>query len=342
MRKIVLFIGFVLLSLSSFPQTQEEGNTLLIDKCPAPLFRDPVFDGAADPVVIWNRQEKEWVLLYTQRRANIKGWGLAWAHGTSIGIATSKDGVTWLYRGTPEGLNFEKGHNTFWMAEAIYDEGTYHFWIVYKQGFSSTWAGNPKMMHYTSKNIWEWNYEGPANFNEINVVENNVWKMPDGKWRSWYKTVRPNTGFGIYVSESTDLINWTPIEGKAFEGPNNEGAHVFFWKGYYWLITDEWKGIAIYRSPDGDKWTHQPYNLLKDPGKREEDQNYGGNPYAIVQEGRAFIIYHTHPGWEHKTSSFWREATTYKKRRSVIQIAELELKDNWLVCDRDKYLKKRY
>jgi hypothetical protein len=34
---------------------------------PAPLFRDPIFDGASDPVVIWNRQEKNWWLLYTQR-----------------------------------------------------------------------------------------------------------------------------------------------------------------------------------------------------------------------------------------------------------------------------------
>ncbi len=32
-----------------------------------PLFRDPVFDGAADPVVIWNRQERTWFLFYTNR-----------------------------------------------------------------------------------------------------------------------------------------------------------------------------------------------------------------------------------------------------------------------------------
>lgn len=26
----------------------------------APLFRDPIFDGAADPTVIWNEQERQW------------------------------------------------------------------------------------------------------------------------------------------------------------------------------------------------------------------------------------------------------------------------------------------
>ena len=40
---------------------------------PAPLFRDPIYDGAADPVAIWNRQEKNWWLLYTQGRANVDG-----------------------------------------------------------------------------------------------------------------------------------------------------------------------------------------------------------------------------------------------------------------------------
>ncbi|MEZ4836778.1 MAG: DUF6713 family protein [Caldilineaceae bacterium] len=37
----------------------------------APLFRDPIYDGAADPTVIWNRQEQCWWLLYTNRRANV-------------------------------------------------------------------------------------------------------------------------------------------------------------------------------------------------------------------------------------------------------------------------------
>ena len=30
-------------------------------------------DGAADPVLIWNREEKKWWMLYTQRRANTAG-----------------------------------------------------------------------------------------------------------------------------------------------------------------------------------------------------------------------------------------------------------------------------
>lgn len=37
--------------LVSFGQTMAQS-------APAPLYRDPITDGAADPVVIYNRQEK--------------------------------------------------------------------------------------------------------------------------------------------------------------------------------------------------------------------------------------------------------------------------------------------
>ena len=37
---------------------------------PAPLFRDPIHDGAADPTLVWNRAEKCWWMLYTNRRAD--------------------------------------------------------------------------------------------------------------------------------------------------------------------------------------------------------------------------------------------------------------------------------
>jgi hypothetical protein len=58
---------------------------------PAPLYRDPVFDGAADPSLIWNDQERAWWILYTNRRANAPDAqdGVRWCHGTDIGIASS-------------------------------------------------------------------------------------------------------------------------------------------------------------------------------------------------------------------------------------------------------------
>ncbi|MCA9734240.1 family 43 glycosylhydrolase, partial [candidate division KSB1 bacterium] len=63
-------------------ELQDTGETLWVDKeftgtdqrvAPKPLFRDPIYDGAADPAIIWNREEKRWFMLYTNRRANLEG-----------------------------------------------------------------------------------------------------------------------------------------------------------------------------------------------------------------------------------------------------------------------------
>jgi hypothetical protein len=58
----------------------------------APLFRDPIYDGAADPVIIWNHEANEWWLIYTNRRATVEGKKNAWVHGTDLGTASSSDG----------------------------------------------------------------------------------------------------------------------------------------------------------------------------------------------------------------------------------------------------------
>ena len=65
----------------------------------APLFRDPIYDGAADPVLVWNREAQEWWMIYTNRRATQEGPKFGWVHGTDLGVASSSDGgSTWLYR----------------------------------------------------------------------------------------------------------------------------------------------------------------------------------------------------------------------------------------------------
>ena len=63
---------------------------------PAPLYRDPIFDGPTDPTIIWNREEKAWWMIYTSRRANVPCHDVTWVHGTDLGVASSKDnGQTW-------------------------------------------------------------------------------------------------------------------------------------------------------------------------------------------------------------------------------------------------------
>jgi hypothetical protein len=86
----------------------------------SPLFRDPVFDGASDPVLIRNRPERSWWMLYTSRRATAPTKGVGWVHGSDVGIASSNDGgATWCYRGVLN-LGHEFGRNTFWAPEVIF------------------------------------------------------------------------------------------------------------------------------------------------------------------------------------------------------------------------------
>ena len=84
---------------SQVEQTQETGMNDQGKIADKPLFRDPVYDGAADPVLCWNLKEKKWFMFYTNRRANMPdAVGVSWVHGTAIGIAESSDGgTTWKY-----------------------------------------------------------------------------------------------------------------------------------------------------------------------------------------------------------------------------------------------------
>jgi hypothetical protein len=123
---------------------------------PAPLFRDPIYDGAADPTIAWNRGERSWWILYTNRRATVDGPGYAWVHGTDIGAASSRDGGSvWLYRGTIQGLEFERGRNTFWAPEVVFHEDAYHIYVSYVRGVPTTWSFDREILHYTSANLWD-------------------------------------------------------------------------------------------------------------------------------------------------------------------------------------------
>lgn len=95
-------------------------DSLAIHMAAAPLYRDPIYDGAADPVVIYNREKKEWWMFYSQRRANVQSANVAFCYGTSIGIAVSDDhGQSWVYKGIAA-LEFEEGVNTFWAPDIIF------------------------------------------------------------------------------------------------------------------------------------------------------------------------------------------------------------------------------
>lgn len=295
----------------------------------APLFRDPVHDGAADPVVVWNRAAGSWWLLYTNRRADVDAEGVAYCHGSDIGIAESRDGGgRWLYRGILPGLEFEPGRNTFWAPEVLWHEGLYHMYATYVRGIPTDWAWGRDIVHYTSPDLWNWRFESVLALSSGRVIDACVHRMPDGRWRMWYKD--EDHGSHTYAADSGDLYHWDVV-GPVIVDCSHEGPNVFFWKGFYWMVTDPWHGLGVYRSTDAEHW-HRRADILDRPGTRAEDGTQGRHADVLVQGDEAFLFYFTHPELPDGTDpGVWTRA----HRRTSIQVARLEARDGELTCDRD-------
>ena len=302
-------------------------------KAPVPMYRDPLTDGAADPVMIWNEPEQCWWMLYTQRRANLELADVAYCYGNSIAIAESRDnGASWYYRGTLD-LAFEPGHNTFWAPEIIYHEGTYHLFVAYIRGVRNHWGGKADLIHYTSQDLWKWNYQGKLNVGSDKIIDISLFQMKNGLWRAWYKD--ENAGAHIFFADSKDLKNWTIGQQASLGDASCEGPKIFQFQGYYWMITDEWHGFRLYRSHDLEHWEQQGI-LVGDASNRPDDKPSGAHGDVVVVGDKAYIIYFTHPGRSNHHESPLNEIgnQSYQHRRSSIQCAELVFRNGTLECDR--------
>ena len=295
-----------------------------------PLFRDPVFDGAADPVVCWNRAERKWFMFYTNRRANAPNTpGMSWVHGTRIGIAESVDGgATWKYRGTAD-IHYGEGDYSYWAPEIIDHDGTYHMFLTFVPGMHTDWSGTRDILHLTSTDLLKWKYEATLKLSSNRVIDACVMRLPNGTWRMWYNNETDHKS--IYYADSRDLFTWED-RGKAIGDQPGEGPNVFGWKDRYWMVVDVWDGLGIYSSDDCQKWTRQAKNLLKAPGQGADDKVKGGHPDVVVSGDRAFLFYFTHPGRQNSAPA----DDGYERRRSSIQVVELEYENGEITCDRDK------
>jgi GH43 family beta-xylosidase len=291
-----------------------------------PLYRDPFFDGAADPVVLWNREEKRWFMFYTNRRANLKDPdGVTWVHGTRIGIAESLDGgASWQYRATCD-IPIKMKDDTHWAPEVIWHEGTYHMYLTYVPGIFKDWNHPREIVHLTSKDMIRWQYESTLPLANKKVIDACVFQLADGSWRMWYNNEKDSKS--IYFADSKDLYTWED-KGKAVGDQSGEGPKVFRWKNTYWMVTDVWQGLALYKSDYLTYWKRVPGNLLESPGIGQDDQAKGQHPDVVVNGDKAYLFYFTHPG---------RSESGEKKdmRRSSIQVVELNYIDGRIICNRD-------
>ena len=297
---------------------------------PKPLFRDPVYDGATDPVLVWNRVARKWNMFYTSRRANVPNLPRAsWVHGTRIGIAASADGgATWKYAGAAE-IPYGKPDYTHWAPEIVDFHGIYHMYLSIVPGIFEDWNAARDIIHLTSSDLRKWKCESTLQLNSDRVIDPCVFRLPDGSWRMWYKNERAKDGL-LYYADSPDLYAWTS-KGNAISGVSGEGPKVFSWKGSYWLIADVWSGLAVFRSEECLHWARQPANLLQEAGTMETDRTKGDHADVVVSGGRAWLFYFAHQGGKDAEGKApgWQ-------RRSAIQVVELAYEDGCLTCDRNQ------
>lgn len=309
----------------------------------SPIYRDPIYDGASDPVVVRRPDEAgsadEWWMFYTQRRATVPGPGVAWVHGSRIGRAVSTDGgASWQYRGTIEGL--DEGGNTHWAPEVVADGDGYRMYLTMIEGIPDHWENIERVIReYTSPDLENWSLERTLDLSSRLVIDAAVARCADGLFRLWYKDEGHESTTWAASSPGLDG-EWT-VEGKVIGLPAHEGPNVFQLGGWYWMITDEWRGQAVHRSTDGVRWERQAADdglILHEPGEHPEDREWGRHADVVVQPAtsdgpeHAIVFYFTHPYWGGVDEA---DPDVDNARRTVIHVARLEVVDGVLTCDRN-------
>jgi hypothetical protein len=216
---------------------------------PAPLYRDPVYDGAADPVLVWNPRQRSWWLLYTQRRAKLDLPGVEWCHGTEIGVAESRDeGMTWSYLGTLD-LKAMDAEYSFWAPDVIRDDGgRYHLSVSYVPGAASShrnWGGQRHILHYSSDDLSRWVFERRVPLTSDYCIDPTLIRRRDGAWRMWYKDEGHDSK--THAVESRDLKDWIPVADPGISTLYGEGPKAFRFREQSWLIKDPNSGLDVYR-----------------------------------------------------------------------------------------------
>lgn len=302
-------------------------------KTKAPIFIDPIFNGAADPMIIKNEQDGTFFMFYTQRRATVAFEGsVSYCYGSKIGVAQSTDnGREWFYRGALD-LDFEFGDNTFWAPEIVWDKSSnkYHMFVTYIRGIHDTWSGDASIQHYISDDLLYWDRIGKVEIDSTRVIDPCLYQLDDGTWRMWYKDERD--GAHTYYADSSNLYDWKEAGQATFDFAQ-EGPNVFKFGDKYWLVACEWSGQGVYSSTDLTAFTRQDgARLLSDVSSRKMDGAVGRHVDVYTCDDRAFIVY-----FVHYNDSMDKEAdTTVSHAPTVVQIAEFHIKDGKLVCDRNE------
>ncbi len=322
---------------------QEPLTPLRPDAFRAP-YRDPLWDGPTDPILVHDHLTGEWVLFYTQRRATAPGLsGVEWVHGTAIGVARSSDGgAIWQYQGTVGGLVPPETElpATLWAPDVVRIGDEWLMYLSVLGGVRKDWSGNAEIVQFASRDLVHWEYLGPINLDSSRVIDAAVARCGDGRYRLWYKDeARGSTTYSAVSDTPRDPSSWT-LEGITIPGRPHEGPKVFRLEGTYWMIVDEWRGQGIYGSADATgNWVRQEHLdglILTQPehvdGRPVVGRHADVVPLEPSDDGRerALLVYFTHPSWGGEDIDTM--APDPSTRLSHVRAAVLEVRGGNLVC----------
>jgi hypothetical protein len=77
--------------------------------------------------------------------------------------------------------------------------------------------------------------------------------------------------------------------------------------------------------------------ILDKAGKRPDDGYWGSHPGVALAGDRAFIFYHVHAGRKIGVDTAALDQKGIEFKRTSLQVAEIELKDGKISCDRDNH-----
>ncbi|MDL5351736.1 family 43 glycosylhydrolase [Microbacterium sp. zg-YB36] len=283
--------------------------------------------------------EGTWWMFYTQRRATHSdpGPGVAWVHGSRIGVARSRDGVAWQYAGMLEpdaaGLALEPGPPpavvavTHWAPEVVHDGDRWRMYLTEIDGVPDRWPGHARtIVEYNSDDLARWERRGPLELASDRVIDAAVARTPDGRWRLWYKDEAADSVTKVAVSD--DLSAWRD-EGTAIGGRPHEGPSAFELGGWWWLIVDEWRGMGVYRSADAVSWERQGGEDAVILGAGEVAGPGFGHHGAAVRDGDdSWFYYFGHPA---RTAAHLFEDDTVDDRRCAVYRILLRVTDGTLI-----------
>lgn len=118
---------------------------------------------------------------------------------------------------------------------------------------------HPSIVQLASRDLVTWEHLGPIDLDSPRVIDAAVAPCGDGRHRLWYKDeARGSNTYSAVTSTPADPTSWV-LEGLAIPGRPHEGPKVKL-GGQFWMIVDEWRGQAVYRSEDASGgWTRQEY-----------------------------------------------------------------------------------